>query len=275
MVNYPSIKERVELSLKEKWRLIIFEADTQEGRRFDILLLWAIVISILTLMIDSVPTIHAKYAIQLKYIEYFFTGVFTLEYLARLLITENTKSYAFSFWGIIDLVSTIPTYLTFFFPASPLFRIVRTVRLLRIFKVLRLTRFMGEAQGMGVAIKRSGAKITVFFGIVLVIVVVMGTIMYVIEPPEAGFTSIPRSIYWAIVTLTTVGYGDIAPVTGLGQFLSAALMILGYAVIAVPTGIVSVEMAQTNGLLVCSSCSYPEKDISSNYCKKCGTALKK
>jgi voltage-gated potassium channel len=184
MVNYPSIKERAELSLKEKWRLIIFEADTQEGRRFDILLLWAIVISVLTLMIDSVPTIHAKYAIQLKYIEYFFTGVFTLEYLARLLITENTKSYAFSFWGIIDLVSTIPTYLTFFFPASPLFRIVRTVRLLRIFKVLRLTRFMGEAQGMGVAIKRSGAKITVFFGVVLVIVVVMGTIMYVIEPPE-------------------------------------------------------------------------------------------
>ena len=226
-------------------------------------------------MIDSVPIIHERYAIQLKYIEYFFTGVFTLEYLARLLITENTKSYAFSFWGIIDLVSTIPTYLTFFFPASPLFRIVRTVRLLRIFKVLRLTRFMGEAQGMGVAIKRSGAKITVFFGVVLVIVVVMGTIMYVIEPPEAGFTSIPRSIYWAIVTLTTVGYGDIAPVTGLGQFLSAALMILGYAVIAVPTGIVSVEMAQTNGFLVCSSCSYHEKDKYSNYCKKCGTALKK
>lgn len=275
MANYPSIKERKDLSPKQKWHIIIFGADTQEGRRFDIWLLWAILFSVLTLMADSVPSIHAKYALQLKYLEYFFTGVFTAEYLARLMVSENTKNYAFSFWGTIDLVSTIPTYLTFFFPASPLFRIIRTVRLLRIFKVLRLTRFMGEANGMGAALKRSGAKITVFFGVVLVIVVVMGTIMYVIEPPEAGFTSIPRSIYWAVVTLTTVGYGDIAPITGLGQFLSAALMILGYAVIAVPTGIVSVEMAQTNGTLVCSACNYSEKDTSSNYCKKCGTALKK
>jgi voltage-gated potassium channel len=233
------------LSPKQKWHIIIFGADTQEGRRFDIWLLWAILFSVLTLMADSVPSVHAKYALQLKYLEYFFTGVFTAEYLARLMVSENTKSYAFSFWGIIDLVSTIPT------------------------------RFMGEANGMGAALKRSGAKITVFFGVVLVIVVVMGTIMYVIEPPEAGFTSIPRSIYWAVVTLTTVGYGDIAPITGLGQFLSAALMILGYAVIAVPTGIVSVEMAQTNGTLVCSACNYSEKDTSSNYCKKCGTALKK
>ena len=267
--------ERTDLSNKQKWYAIIFGADTQEGRRFDIWLLWAILFSVLTLMADSVPSIHAKYALQLKYIEYFFTGVFTLEYFARLMVSENTKSYAISFWGIIDLVSTIPTYLTFFFPASQLFRILRTVRLLRIFKVLRLTRFMGEAQGMGAAIKRSGAKITVFFGVVLVIVVVMGTVMYVIEPPEAGFTSIPRSIYWAVVTLTTVGYGDIAPITGLGQFLSAALMILGYAVIAVPTGIVSVELAQTNGALVCSACNHSEKDISSNFCKKCGTPLKK
>ena len=275
MANYPSIKERTDLSTKQKWYAIIFGADTQEGRRFDIWLLWAILFSVLTIMADSVPSIHDSYALQLKYIEYFFTGVFTLEYIARLMVSENTKSYATSFWGIIDLVSTIPTYLTFFFPASQLFRILRTVRLLRIFKVLRLTRFMGEAQGMGAAIKRSSAKITVFFGVVLVIVVVMGTIMYVIEPPEAGFTSIPRSIYWAIVTLTTVGYGDIAPVTGLGQFLSAALMILGYAVIAVPTGIVSVELAQTNGPLVCYACNYAEKDSSSNYCKKCGTLLKK
>ena len=275
MDNYPSIKERADLSNKQKWYAIIFGADTQEGRRFDIWLLWAILFSVLTLMVDSVPSIHAKYALQLKYIEYFFTGVFTLEYLARLKVSENPKSYAISFWGIIDLVSTIPTYLTFFLPASQLFRILRTVRLLRIFKVLRLTRFMGEAQGMGVAIKRSSAKITVFFGVVLVIVVVMGTIMYVIEPSDAGFTSIPRSIYWAVVTLTTVGYGDIAPVTGLGQFLSAALMILGYAVIAVPTGIVSVELAQTNGTLVCSTCNHSENDASSSFCKKCGTPLKK
>ena len=275
MANYPSIKERADLSTKQKWYAIIFGADTQEGRRFDIWLLWAILFSVLTLIVDSVPSIHAKYAFQLKYIEYFFTAVFTLEYVVRLKVSENPKSYVISFWGIIDLVSTIPTYLTFFLPASQLFRILRTVRLLRIFKVLRLTRFMGEAKGMGVAIKRSSAKITVFFGVVLVIVVVMGTIMYVIEPPDAGFTSIPRSIYWAVVTLTTVGYGDIAPVTGLGQFLSAVLMILGYAVIAVPTGIVSVELAQTNGTLVCFECNHSEKDTSSNFCKKCGAPLKK
>ncbi|MDC0579492.1 ion transporter [Bacteroidia bacterium] len=275
MAKYPSIHERIDLSYKEKWHVIIFEADTQEGRRFDIWLLWVILFSILTLMADSVPSIHADYFLELKYAEYFFTAVFTLEYFARLLVSRHTKRYVFSFWGVIDLVSTIPTYLTFFFPASPLFRVIRTIRLLRIFKVLRLTRFMGEAQGMGSAIRRSGAKITVFFGVVLVIVVVMGTLMYVIEPEEAGFTSIPRSIYWAVVTLTTVGYGDIAPVTALGQFLSAALMILGYAVIAVPTGIVSVELSQTNGKLVCYDCNHIETDTTSNYCKKCGAHLKK
>ena len=275
MNKFPSIKSQSNLSLKEKWYLIIFEADTQEGRKFDIWLLWAILFSVLVLIADSVPQIHSEYTNELKYVEYFFTGIFSVEYLARILVSRNTKNYLFSFWGGIDLVSILPTYLSFFLPGSNLFRIFRTIRLLRIFKVLRLTRFMGEAQGMGLALRRSGAKITVFFGVVLVIVVVMGTIMYVVEPPEAGFTSIPKSIYWAIVTLTTVGYGDITPVTALGQFLSAALMILGYAVIAVPTGIVSVEMAQTNGTIQCYSCNYTEKDTTSNYCKKCGSPLQK
>jgi voltage-gated potassium channel len=274
--HYPSVKEKQYNSSKEKWHHIIFGADTVEGRRFDIWLLWAILFSILAVMADSVPSLHERYSSLFKYLEYFFTAIFTIEYLARLYVSDNSKSYIFSFYGIIDLISTLPTYLSFFFPATQLFRILRTVRLLRVFKVLRLTSFMGEAQGMGKALKRSGAKITVFFGVILIVVVVMGAIMFVIEPPEAGFTSIPQSIYWAIVTLTTVGYGDIAPITPLGQFLSAALMILGYAVIAVPTGIVSVEMSKDDDAnLICTQCDFVENDWSSNYCKKCGTELKK
>ena len=275
MAKYPSIKEFQYAGNKEKWHHIIFGADTKEGRRFDIWLLWFILFSVLVLMVDSVSSLHEKYALYFKYSEYFFTAIFSLEYLARLYVSENKKKYVLSFYGIVDLISTIPTYLTFFFPASQFFRILRTFRLLRIFKVLRLTSFMGEAKGMGQALKRSGAKITVFFGVVLIVVVVMGTLMYVVESPEAGFTSIPRSIYWAVVTLTTVGYGDIAPVTALGQFLSAVLMILGYAVIAVPTGIVSVEISQTNKGQKCSTCNHLELDEKAIYCTRCGNEIKK
>ena len=273
MSKFPSIKEKKYATNKAKWHAIIFGAETLEGRRFDIWLLWGILLSVIVVMLESVVSINARYGEYLRYFEYFFTGIFTLEYLARLYVSEDKKKFALSWWGIIDLLSTLPTYLAFFFPGPQFFTILRTVRLLRIFRVLQLTSFMGEAQGMGNALRKSGAKITVFFGAVLIVVVVMGTLMFVIEPPEAGFTSIPRSIYWAIVTLTTVGYGDIAPVTSLGQFLSAALMILGYAVIAVPTGIVSVEMAQTNGGIICSECDYLESDKTSKYCKKCGNQL--
>lgn len=276
MGNYPSVKDKHYNSAKEKWHHIIFGADTVEGRRFDIWLLWAILFSILALMADSVQSLHDQYAAFFKYLEYFFTAIFTIEYIARLYVSDSSKKYIFSFYGIVDLVSTVPTYLSFFLPATQLFRILRTFRLLRIFKVLRLTSFMGEAEGMGKALKRSGAKITVFFGVILIVVVVMGAVMYVIEPPEAGFTSIPMSIYWAIVTLTTVGYGDIAPVTALGQFLSALLMILGYAVIAVPTGIVSVEMTKNDETnLICTMCDFVENDESSNYCRRCGHELKR
>lgn len=275
MSKYPSVKDQTYPSNKEKWHHIIFGADTKEGRRFDIWLLWAILASVIVIMMDSVNEIHDKYGSELRYLEYFFTAIFTIEYIARLYVSYDKKKYALSSWGLIDLLSTLPTYLGIFIHGPQFFSVFRTFRLLRIFRVLRLTSFMGEAQNMGKALKRSGAKITVFFGVVLIVVVVMGTVMFLIEPPEAGFTSIPRSIYWAIVTLTTVGYGDIAPVTAIGQFLSAALMILGYAVIAVPTGIVSVEMAQTNESIVCSTCDHLEKDITANYCRKCGSGLKK
>jgi voltage-gated potassium channel len=274
MVKYPSVKDRKYENLKEKWHHIIFGADTLEGRRFDVYLLWVILISILTLMADSIESLHNQYGQMFKYLEYFFTAIFTLEYLARLYVSNSSSKYVFSFYGLIDLISTVPTYLSFFIPGTQLFRILRTFRLLRIFKVLSLTSFMGEAQGMAKAIKRSSAKITVFFGVVLIVVIVMGSVMYVVEPPEAGFSSIPISIYWAIVTLTTVGYGDIAPVTPLGQFLSAVLMILGYAVIAVPTGIVSVEMTKTDEeSLMCTMCDFIENDETSNFCRRCGTEL--
>ena len=275
MSDYKSIKSRKFSSLKERWHHIIFDANTIEARSFDIWLLWAILGSIIVLMLDSVNELNEKYHTIFLYIEYFFTLIFTLEYIARLWVSDNPRKYALSFYGVVDLISTLPTYLSFFFPATHLFRILRTVRLLRVFKVLRLTSFMGEAQGMGRALKRSGAKITVFFGAVLIVVIVTGAIMFAVEPAEAGFTSIPRSIYWAIVTLTTVGYGDIAPVTSLGQFLSAALMILGYAIIAVPTGIVSVEMGKNpKNNQVCSSCGTIEEQESSKYCRECGTRFK-
>jgi len=276
MAKYPSVKNRTYTSSKEKWRHIIFGADTKEGRRFDIWLLWAILFSVIVLMLDSVQSLHDKYATFFKYSEYFFTAIFTGEYLARLYVSDSSRKYVFSFYGIVDLISTIPTYLTFFFPGSGLFRILRTVRLLRVFKVLSLTSFMGEAQGMGKALRRSSAKITVCFGVVLILVVVMGTVMYVIEPAEAGFENIPISIYWAIVTITTVGYGELVPTTALGQFLSSALMLVGYAVIAVPTGIVSVEMSKDDEeTLHCTMCDFIENDETSLYCRRCGTALKK
>jgi voltage-gated potassium channel len=268
-----SIKDRTYANNKEKWYDIIFGADTIEGRRFDIWLLWAILASVLAIMAESVPSIDKRYGNELRIMEYGFTILFTIEYLVRIYISHNPKKYILSFWGIIDLVSTIPTYLAFFFAGPGVFSVLRIVRMLRVFRVLRLTSFLVEARGLGQAIKRSSAKIVVFFGIVLISVVVMGTAMYIIEPEESGFTSIPRSIYWAIVTITTVGYGDIAPTTALGQFLSAVLMILGYAVIAVPTGIVSVELNQKQLDHACQQCGNNENDVDAKYCKRCGNQL--
>lgn len=272
-MNYPSIKESNYSSWKEKWYDIIFEADTKEGRRFDILLLWAILFSVLIVMAESVSDINKQFGEELIIIEYIFTALFTLEYLTRIVISEKPKKYILSFWGIIDLLSILPTYFALIFGVSQTLLVIRVFRLLRVFRVYRLTSFMSEAKSLGLSIKRSGAKIVVFFTTVLIIVIIMGTVMYTIEPPEANFSSIPRSIYWAIVTLTTVGYGDITPVTSLGQFLSALLMILGYAVIAVPTGIVSVEYSQTKKLKACKKCTFMENDITAKYCQNCGEEL--
>src|SRR5690606_8600732 len=221
---------------------IIFEADTPAGRLFDIVLLVSIVISVLAVMLESVTAIRAQYAGWLIGIEWFFTVLFTLEYLARLYTVQRKRVYATSFLGIVDLLSILPTYLALFFTGAQSLMVIRSVRLLRIFRILKLPRFIGESQSLVSALKSSRHKIIVFLLTVVTTVIIMGTIMYLVEGPENGYTSIPRSIYWSVVTMTTVGYGDIAPRTDFGQFLAAMLMINGYGVIAVTIGIFSVEI---------------------------------
>jgi voltage-gated potassium channel len=269
-MKYPRISETQYDSWKGKWHDIIFKADTVEGRRFDIWLLILILVSVLVVMAESVNELSRDYGRLFTILEYAFTLLFTIEYVVRVIVIENKRKYVLSFWGIIDLISTIPTYLAIFVHGPQYLLMIRTLRLLRVFRVLRLTSFHKEARFLGESIKQSGAKIVVFFGVVMATVILMGTVMYIIEPASAGFTSIPRSIYWAIVTLTTVGYGDIAPETSLGQFLSAVLMILGYAVIAVPTGIVSVGVAQSAYGKTCTKCGERNHQRSAIYCHQCG-----
>ena len=263
------------------WRIrlheIIFEAETAGGKAFDVALLWAIVISIVAVMLESVQSIETEHGRLLRGVEWFFTLLFSLEYLARIISVGRPVKYIFSFLGIVDFLAVIPTYLSVFFAGSQYFLVIRAIRLLRVFRICKLARFLGEADILVRALRASRFKITVFLGAVLSIVVIMGTIMYLIEGSDNGFTSIPRSIYWAIVTLTTVGYGDIAPKTVLGQALASMIMILGYAIIAVPTGIVTVELTQAGKSAVttnaCPQCGAEGHDHDALYCKYCGSRL--
>ena len=258
---------------------IIFEADTYEGKLFDVILLIAILLSVLAVMLESVSSIYAEYGEELYILEWIFTIIFTLEYIARIISVTKPKKYIFSFFGIIDLLSILPLYLSFFLVGAQSLLIIRSIRLLRVFRVLKLGRFLGEANQLSAALKASRPKILVFVFTVFTVVVIMGTLMYMIEGAENGFTSIPRSVYWAVVTLTTVGYGDIAPQTTLGQALATFIMIMGYGIIAVPTGIVSAEMAgQKNASAkistqACPHCSAEGHDIDAQFCKKCGGHL--
>ncbi|MCP5499861.1 MAG: ion transporter [Leptospiraceae bacterium] len=255
---------------------IIFEADTFWGKTFDIVLLWAIVLSVLTVMLESVEGLEKIYGDIFKMVEWSFTILFSIEYMARIYCVKRPLKYIFSFLGLIDLLSTLPTYLSLFAISAQYLLVVRSVRLLRVFRILKLSRYLGEAEILWIALKRSRYKITVFLGAVLSVVLIMGTFMYLIEGPENGFTNIPKSIYWAIVTLTTVGYGDIAPKTTLGQFIASAVMILGYAILAVPTGIVSVELANAQkqvNTVACMQCSLEGHDDDAKYCKHCGAKL--
>jgi len=264
------------LSLKEKLYEIIFGHHTVEGKMFDVILLWAILLSVIVVMLESVRSLQLKYGYLFTVVEWCFTIIFTIEYLLRIFIYKKPWKYMLSFYGIIDLLSTIPSYLGLFFIGPQYLLTIRIFRLLRVFRVLKLTRYMGESKNLATALKASRAKIIIFMGVIFSITVIIGTIMYIIENqyPDSGFTSIPKSIYWAIVTITTVGYGDIAPQTALGQFLSAVLMFLGYAVIAVPTGIVSSEMVKQNpDDISCDRCGNKVNDQDARFCKLCGEKM--
>lgn len=256
----------------------IFEAETASGKAFDIFLIISILCSVAAVMLDSVAPIRARYGSLLHDVEWFFTILFTVEYLLRMICVGRPLKYAFSFFGIIDLISIVPTYLSLFLPGSQILLVIRILRVLRVFRVLKFVQYLEESRLLVDALKASRKKITVFLFAVLTLVVVLGSIMYLIEGEVNGFTSIPRSIYWAIVTLTTVGYGDISPNTFPGRVLASFIMLLGYGIIAVPTGMVTAEIAlavkgQKVSTHVCPECTAEGHEPDAEYCKRCGAKL--
>ena len=265
----------------DRWRStlheIIFEADTPVGKAFDILLILTIMVSVFVVMLDSVQAVHVKHAHLLSVIEWIITGLFTVEYAMRILSVQRPAMYMRSFYGIVDVLAILPSYTSLLFPGMRYLQAIRIVRVLRIFRVLKLVRYIREAKILANALKASWRKITVFLFTVLILVTIFGCVVYVIEGEANGFTSIPRSIYWAIVTLTTVGYGDLSPKTGMGQTFAAIIMILGYAIIAVPTGIVTVEMTKAEAKQIstqsCPFCSAEGHDVDAVHCKYCGGKL--
>ncbi len=269
---------------KKNWRSklheIIYEADTPTGKLFDILLLFAIIASIILVMMESVSSIDKNYHDFLNISEWIITILFSIEYIARIISVKKPTKYIFSFYGIIDLLSTIPKYLSFFFVGSQSLVALRALRLLRVFRILKLTRYIGESTTLMRALKLSRARIAVFISFVIILCVILGTVMYLVESEQgSGFTSIPRSVYWAIVTLTTVGYGDIAPHTPLGQLIASAIMILGYGIIIIPTGIITSEMTRIRTKDVatntesCPNCSISNHRDDAEYCHHCGHKL--
>lgn len=263
---------------RESLNSIIFGAETRAGKCFDILLIICISLSVLSIMLSSVEAFYHKYSEVLFYTEWFFTALFTLEYFLRLLSVRQPKLYARSFYGIIDLLSILPSYIGLLLPGIKYMLIIRILRLLRIFRIFKLAEYVEEAETLMSALKNSSQKILVFLYTVLTLSIVFGSLLYVVEGSASGFTSIPKSVYWAIVTLTTVGYGDIAPQTPLGQVIAAGIMIMGYGIIAVPTGIYSAELIKSyRPSLVsneaCPSCGKIGHDTDADFCKYCGGAL--
>jgi len=261
---------------KEKLHEVIYEADTPAGKLFDIILLVAILSSVLFVMLESVDSIQLQYGTLLNIGEWVLTILFSIEYILRIISIKKPSKYIFSFYGVIDFLSTVPKYLSIFFIGTHSLVALRALRLLRIFRILKLARFIGESNNFIKALKASRAKIAVFLFFVLILCLILGTVMYLIEGGDNGFTSIPRSVYWAIVTLTTVGYGDIAPHTPLGQFIASIIMILGYGIIAVPTGIVTSEMTKNDIHLntqSCPHCSHEQHNDDAIFCNQCGNKL--
>lgn len=256
---------------------VIFEADTLAGKLFDVALIITIVASVLVVMMDSVASYRADFGGFFMGLEWLFTILFTVEYILRLAAVGRPLKYALSFFGVVDLLAVLPTYISLLLPGTHYLLVIRVIRILRIFRVFKLVQYVGEANALTKALRASSKKITVFLFAVTTVVIVSGSLMYILEGESNGFTSIPRSIYWAIVTLTTVGYGDISPATNLGQAVAAVIMITGYSIIAVPTGIVTVEMARvardSTCTQVCPECSAEDHESDARYCKHCGARL--
>lgn len=276
--------------LRDRLYIIIFEAETPGGKLFDVALLWLIIASVITVVLESVSGVAEHHGPLLRVLEWLYTGLFTVEYVLRIYCARRRLRYVLSFFGIIDLLALMPTYLSLVFVGVHSLLVIRALRLLRVFRVLKAVRLMGEAHSLMTAVRMSLPKVSVFIGAVVIVAIIVGAAMYLIEGEEAGFTSIPRGMYWAIVTMTTVGYGDIAPQTELGQFLAALLMVLGYGILAVPTGIVSAEIvsdmagkgtaqADADGVAhiehgaVCPHCSARGHQTGANFCYVCGSAV--
>jgi voltage-gated potassium channel len=275
-VKHPS-EQSPPPGIRARLHEIIFESDTPAGKAFDVALLWAIVLSVLAVMLESVGPIRTRYGEIIRIAEWAFTVLFSLEYGLRLFSVSRPVLYALSFYGLVDLMALLPSYVSLMLPGAQSLLVVRVLRLLRVFRVLKLVSFLGEAEVLLTALRASRPKIIVFLGAVLSTVVIMGSVMYLVEGEANGFDSIPRGMYWAIVTMTTVGFGDITPKTVPGQFIASVLMIMGYGVLAVPTGIVSVELAAAtrHGINpeACPGCGAEGHDVDAVHCKFCGTRL--
>ncbi|MGF1694897.1 ion transporter [Vibrio lamellibrachiae] len=264
-------------SLKHHLYVIIFGTHTPAGRIFDISLIVAIIASLIVLVLDSIPALNAQWASTFMYLEYGFTALFTVEYLLRLYCSPKPTAYVRSFYGVIDLLAILPTYIAIFFPAASYISAIRMLRVMRIFRILKLVRYLQDSNILLRSLLMAKRKILIFFSTVGILVIILGSVIYVIEGPENGFTSIPQSIYWAIVTITTVGYGDIVPQTPFGQAIASLTMLLGYSILAVPTGIITAELNQEmnahRNLVRCPNCSKSGHESDAHFCKYCGGEL--
>ncbi len=262
-------------TMKEKIHEVIFEADTPSGKYFDIALLFSIIVSVIAVSLESIEAIDNVYHSQLVMIEWFFTIIFTIEYILRLYSTKHSVKYSTSFFGVVDLLAILPTYLSIFVPGAQSLLVIRGLRLLRIFRVFKLSRYLGEANILSEAIIQSRTRIVVFLSTITVLSFITGAGMYLVEGPKHGFTSIPQSVYWAITTLTSTGYGDTVPITPLGKLLAIFIMIMGYSLIIVPTGIISTEMMKLGDISTqaCKNCSKEGHDFNAKFCKHCGFEL--
>ncbi len=261
---------------RQKLWEVIFESDKPAGKAFDIALLIAILASVTVVLLESTTVFDPEVSRLLVFLEFGFTILFTIEYILRIISVRRPLRYMVSFYGIVDLLAVLPTYISFFFPGAQYFLVIRILRLMRVFRILKLGAYLSQAELLGRAMRASRIKIGVFLFTVINVVVIVGAVMYVIEGPQNGFSSIPLSIYWAVVTMTTVGYGDLAPLTTLGRFLAILVMLIGYGIIAVPTGIVTVEMVRARdeaAATPCPGCRRIGHDEDAHFCKYCGTSL--